>query len=77
MSIDYKSTICRPKSACLLNPYTCNLNLLLKLLAATFCVLIIILYVQTPVYCIQGDSAFGFSGMELETAYRYVHALYM
>ncbi|XP_019853619.1 PREDICTED: 2-hydroxyacyl-CoA lyase 1-like [Amphimedon queenslandica] len=26
---------------------------------------------QTPVYCIQGDSAFGFSGMEIETAYRY------
>ena len=25
-----------------------------------------------PVYCIQGDSAFGFSGMEIETAYRYV-----
>jgi 2-hydroxyacyl-CoA lyase 1 len=24
-----------------------------------------------PVYCIQGDSAFGFSGMELETACRY------
>jgi 2-hydroxyacyl-CoA lyase 1 len=23
------------------------------------------------VLCIQGDSAFGFSGMELETAYRY------
>ena len=29
-----------------------------------------------PVYCIQGDSAFGFSGMEIETAYRYVRVKY-
>lgn len=26
----------------------------------------------SPVFCIQGDSAFGFSGMELETAARLV-----
>ena len=26
---------------------------------------------KSPVFCIQGDSAFGFSGMELETACRY------
>ncbi len=26
---------------------------------------------QAPVLCIQGDSAFGFSGMEVETAHRY------
>ncbi len=27
---------------------------------------------QAPVVCIQGDSAFGFSGMEVETAHRYL-----
>lgn len=27
-------------------------------------------YPNKRVFCIQGDSAFGFSGMELETAYR-------
>ncbi len=26
---------------------------------------------QKRVICIQGDSAFGFGGMEIETAYRY------
>ena len=26
---------------------------------------------QSPVVCIQGDSAFGFSGMEVETASRW------
>ena len=26
---------------------------------------------RSPVFCIQGDSAFGFSGMEIETACRY------
>ena len=25
---------------------------------------------RSPIFCIQGDSAFGFSGMELETACR-------
>ena len=29
-----------------------------------------------PVYCIQGNSAFGFSGMEIETAYRYLRVKY-
>ena len=28
---------------------------------------------QRRVVCVQGDSAFGFSGMELETACRYCH----
>ena len=28
----------------------------------------------SPVFCIQGDSAFGFSGMELETAARLARA---
>lgn len=27
---------------------------------------------RAPVVCIQGDSAFGFSGMEVETACRYI-----
>ena len=27
---------------------------------------------KSPVFCIQGDSAFGFSGMEVETACRLV-----
>ena len=30
--------------------------------------------VQRRVVCVQGDSAFGFSGMELETACRYCHS---
>ena len=28
---------------------------------------------RSPIFCIQGDSAFGFSGMEVETACRLVH----
>ncbi len=27
---------------------------------------------RSPVVCVQGDSAFGFSGMEVETAHRFV-----
>ena len=30
---------------------------------------------RAPVVCIQGDSAFGFSGMEVETACRYLETL--
>ena len=32
---------------------------------------------RAPVVAIQGDSAFGFSGMEVETASRYTIALYL
>lgn len=31
---------------------------------------------RAPVVCIQGDSAFGFSGMEVETAHRYWNIYY-